>query len=120
MAGVPVSQGAAFPLGPRKSVGWYLDSSWWFPQWARGDTGVRRWTRIRQVCLCPCFGYECKVAWNVWFASAWKEKTIILAGWKMLIASWNVNSIKARMEHVVGWLESRRPDVLLLQELKGH
>ncbi len=38
----------------------------------------------------------------------------------MLIGSWNVNSIKARMEHVVGWLESRRPDVLLLQELKGH
>ena len=37
----------------------------------------------------------------------------------MLIASWNVNSIKARMEHVVAWLGSRQPDVLLLQELKG-
>jgi exodeoxyribonuclease-3 len=35
------------------------------------------------------------------------------------IASWNVNSIKARLEHVKGWLKERAPDVLLLQELKG-
>ncbi len=37
----------------------------------------------------------------------------------MKIASWNVNSIKARFDHVKGWLEERSPDVLLLQELKG-
>ncbi len=37
----------------------------------------------------------------------------------MIIASWNVNSIRARLEHVTTWLKSRSPDVLLLQELKG-
>jgi len=37
----------------------------------------------------------------------------------MRIASWNVNSIKARLEHVKNWLESRQPDVLMVQELKG-
>ena len=37
----------------------------------------------------------------------------------MLIASWNVNSIRARLEHVKTWLTTRNPDVLLLQELKA-
>lgn len=37
----------------------------------------------------------------------------------MKIASWNVNSIRVRLEHVTKWLEARKPDVLLLQELKG-
>ena len=35
------------------------------------------------------------------------------------IASWNINSIRARLEHVRQWLQSQSPDVLLLQELKG-
>jgi exodeoxyribonuclease-3 len=35
------------------------------------------------------------------------------------IASWNVNSIRARLGHVSAWLKAREPDVLLLQELKG-
>jgi exodeoxyribonuclease-3 len=35
------------------------------------------------------------------------------------IASWNVNSIRARLEHVTGWIKDHHPDVLLLQELKG-
>lgn len=35
------------------------------------------------------------------------------------IASWNVNSIRARLEHVTRWLKASEPDVLLLQELKG-
>ena len=35
------------------------------------------------------------------------------------IATWNVNSIKVRLPHVLSWLESAKPDVLLLQELKG-
>ena len=37
----------------------------------------------------------------------------------MLIASWNVNSIRARLDHVTNWLGANTPDVLLLQELKG-
>jgi exodeoxyribonuclease-3 len=37
----------------------------------------------------------------------------------MEIASWNVNSIRARAEHVKAWLKVNKPDVLLLQELKG-
>ena len=36
----------------------------------------------------------------------------------MRIATWNVNSLKARMEKVEWWLERARPDVLLLQETK--
>lgn len=38
----------------------------------------------------------------------------------LVIASWNVNSIKARQEHAVRFLEEKRPDVLFLQELKGE
>jgi exodeoxyribonuclease III len=37
----------------------------------------------------------------------------------MKIASWNVNSIRARLEHVTAWLKACHPDVLLMQELKG-
>jgi exodeoxyribonuclease-3 len=36
----------------------------------------------------------------------------------MRIATWNVNSLKARMEAVELWLERARPDVLLMQETK--
>jgi exodeoxyribonuclease-3 len=36
----------------------------------------------------------------------------------MRIATWNVNSLKARLEKVGWWLERARPDVLLLQETK--
>lgn len=36
----------------------------------------------------------------------------------MLIATWNVNSIKQRLDHTVRFLEEVRPDVLCLQELK--
>jgi exodeoxyribonuclease-3 len=34
------------------------------------------------------------------------------------IATWNVNSLKARLEKVMWWLERAQPDVLLLQETK--
>jgi exodeoxyribonuclease-3 len=34
------------------------------------------------------------------------------------IATWNVNSIGARIDRVVEWLEANQPDVLALQELK--
>src|ERR1700733_4372822 len=37
----------------------------------------------------------------------------------MIIASWNVNSIRARVEQVTAWLKANNPDVVLLQELKG-
>src|SRR2546425_963219 len=36
----------------------------------------------------------------------------------MRIATWNVNSLKARMEKVSWWLDRARPDVLLMQETK--
>ena len=36
----------------------------------------------------------------------------------MKIATWNVNSIRARTERVIPWLEANRPDVLCMQELK--
>lgn len=36
----------------------------------------------------------------------------------MRIATWNVNSLKARQDRVLEWLELRGPDVLLLQETK--
>jgi len=34
------------------------------------------------------------------------------------IATWNVNSIRARLANVAEWLETAKPDVLLLQEIK--
>ncbi|HJV27109.1 MAG TPA: exodeoxyribonuclease III [Aromatoleum sp.] len=36
----------------------------------------------------------------------------------MKIATWNVNSLKVRLPHVLDWLASNRPDALCLQELK--
>jgi exodeoxyribonuclease-3 len=34
------------------------------------------------------------------------------------IATWNVNSAKARLPNILGWLERASPDVVLLQEIK--
>lgn len=36
----------------------------------------------------------------------------------MRIATWNVNSINARLEGVLAWFESEAPDVAVLQEIK--
>src|SRR5262245_23336815 len=36
----------------------------------------------------------------------------------MRIATWNVNSLKARLERVIGWLERAAPEILLMQETK--
>ncbi|CAN5345377.1 exodeoxyribonuclease III [soil metagenome] len=36
----------------------------------------------------------------------------------MRIATWNVNSVNARLETVLGWFEEARPDVACLQEIK--
>lgn len=35
-----------------------------------------------------------------------------------LIATWNVNSIRTRLDHLMSWLRHRQPDIMLLQELK--
>ncbi len=36
----------------------------------------------------------------------------------MKIATWNVNSVRARQERLLAWLKAWQPDVLCLQELK--
>ena len=36
----------------------------------------------------------------------------------MKIATWNVNSMKVRLPHVLEWLAATSPDVLVLQEIK--
>lgn len=36
----------------------------------------------------------------------------------MKIATWNVNSLKVRLPHVLDWLATEQPDVLCLQETK--
>ena len=36
----------------------------------------------------------------------------------MKIASWNVNSLKVRLPHLLDWLGEAKPDVVCLQELK--
>src|SRR4051812_46983628 len=36
----------------------------------------------------------------------------------MRIATWNVNSVRSRLERVAAWTERERPDVLCLQEIK--
>ncbi|TET37167.1 MAG: exodeoxyribonuclease III [Planctomycetota bacterium] len=37
---------------------------------------------------------------------------------KFVVATWNVNSIRARIGPVIAWLKKRRPDVLCMQETK--
>lgn len=39
---------------------------------------------------------------------------------KVSIATWNINSIRARLKILIGWLKKKKPDILLLQELKAH
>ena len=36
----------------------------------------------------------------------------------MRIATWNINSVTSRLEHLLAWLERESPDVVCLQELK--
>ncbi|HEX8351630.1 MAG TPA: endonuclease/exonuclease/phosphatase family protein, partial [Pyrinomonadaceae bacterium] len=36
----------------------------------------------------------------------------------MIIATWNVNSVLARLPLVLRWLAEARPDVVCLQEVK--
>ena len=36
----------------------------------------------------------------------------------MLVATWNVNSVRQRITHLLRWLEEAKPDIVCLQELK--
>ncbi|MBM3346246.1 MAG: exodeoxyribonuclease III, partial [Betaproteobacteria bacterium] len=36
----------------------------------------------------------------------------------MIIATWNVNSLKVRMPHLLDWLQKTQPDAVCLQETK--
>ena len=36
----------------------------------------------------------------------------------MRIATWNVNSIRQRLDHLLTWLKERSPDIVCLQEIK--
>ncbi len=36
----------------------------------------------------------------------------------MRIATWNVNSVRQRLEQLLTWLKEREPDVVCLQEIK--
>ena len=36
----------------------------------------------------------------------------------MKVATWNVNSLKVRLPHVLEWMAAHEPDVLVLQEIK--
>jgi exodeoxyribonuclease-3 len=36
----------------------------------------------------------------------------------VIIATWNINGIASRLEHVITWSRAARPDVLCLQETK--
>ena len=36
----------------------------------------------------------------------------------MRIATWNVNSLRIRLPHLLDWLASQQPDVMCLQETK--
>ena len=38
----------------------------------------------------------------------------------MKIATYNVNSVNARMENLAAWLSETRPDIVLLQEIKAE
>ena len=36
----------------------------------------------------------------------------------MLIATWNVNSIRTRLSQIIDWINNSNPDILCLQETK--
>jgi exodeoxyribonuclease III len=37
---------------------------------------------------------------------------------ELAIATWNVNSVRQRIEHLLRWLQDKQPDVVCLQEIK--
>ena len=36
----------------------------------------------------------------------------------MILSSWNVNSVRARIDNILGYLDLSRPDILMMQESK--
>lgn len=46
------------------------------------------------------------------------NRYLVLNCMKIKIASFNVNSVKARLPNIEAWLKSSKPDIVLLQELK--
>ncbi|MEF2073564.1 exodeoxyribonuclease III [Consotaella aegiceratis] len=38
----------------------------------------------------------------------------------MLIATWNINGVRARLDNLLDWLEQRSPDIVCLQEIKSQ
>ncbi|SRR6266568_355133 len=66
----------------------------------------------------PCTRESTTILYDRSALSEWK-KTSSFGEIAIKIASWNVNSVRARLEHVKTWLSACQPDVLLLQELKG-
>jgi len=42
----------------------------------------------------------------------------MLAEGSLTIATWNVNSVRSRLDRLLAWLDRRRPDVVCLQETK--
>ncbi len=36
----------------------------------------------------------------------------------MIISSWNVNSVRVRLNHILEYLKKKKPNFLLLQEIK--
>jgi len=38
----------------------------------------------------------------------------------MKIATWNVNSVRTRLERLLAWLQRTQPDIVCLQELKAR
>src|SRR5712672_645712 len=51
----------------------------------------------------------CHRSENVWLQSG---------SFAMRIATWNVNSIRQRVDHLLTWLNDCSPDVVCLQEIK--
>ena len=36
----------------------------------------------------------------------------------MIISSWNVNSVRVRLNHIIQYLKKNKPNFLLIQEIK--
>src|SRR5690348_12592150 len=51
-------------------------------------------------------------------AAATRSRSANAARAAVKIASWNVNSVKARLPHLLAFLEDAQPDILCLQETK--
>src|SRR6266478_3200417 len=53
-----------------------------------------------------------------WITCGCRGQGVSIGEVPMKIASWNVNSVKARLPHLLAFLEDAKPDILCLQETK--